>query len=108
MKKWGLALILVFTASLMSGCYISRQGEKFDARAYRYSTVHTNAAAITNFTTVESTNRIRAEWLQPSGDFYRIGPGDHLELEILGDPGSRSPVTVGPDGKIYFYVLPGI
>jgi polysaccharide export outer membrane protein len=108
MKKWGLALILVFTASLMSGCYISRQGEKFDARAYRYPTVHTNAAAITNFTTVESTNRIRAEWLQPSGDFYRIGPGDHLELEILGDPGSRSPVTVGPDGKIYFYVLPGI
>ncbi|HEV8542693.1 MAG TPA: SLBB domain-containing protein [Verrucomicrobiae bacterium] len=108
-KKWGLALLLVCAGSLLSGCYVTHQGPDFDARAYRYPTGHTNgAAAITNFTTVESTNRIRPDWLKPSADFYRIGPGDHLELEIVGDSGSREQATVGPDGKIYFYVLPGI
>lgn len=39
---------------------------------------------------------------------YRLGPGDVLEMEIVGDPLSRSRSIVGPDGKIYFHMLPGI
>lgn len=39
---------------------------------------------------------------------YRLGPGDQLEIEVLGDIDSRARTVVGPDGKIYFYVLPGI
>lgn len=39
---------------------------------------------------------------------YRIGPGDQLEIQVLGDVDTRSLTTVGPDGKIYFYMLPGI
>lgn len=39
---------------------------------------------------------------------YRLGPGDELEIEVLGDIDTRARTTVGPDGKIYFYVLPGI
>src|SRR5208337_4115030 len=31
-----------------------------------------------------------------------------LELEILGTPASRAATAVGPDGKIYFYLLPGL
>jgi polysaccharide biosynthesis/export protein len=39
---------------------------------------------------------------------YRLGPGDMLEIQVLGDIDTRARTVVGPDGKIYFYVLPGI
>lgn len=44
---------------------------------------------------------------RPSSD-YRLGPGDVLEIEIVGDLTSRTRTVVGPDGKVYFNVLPGI
>jgi protein involved in polysaccharide export with SLBB domain len=37
-----------------------------------------------------------------------LGPGDRLEIEILGDPISRTLTTVGPDGRIYYHLLPGV
>lgn len=46
--------------------------------------------------------------LRPSGGEYRLGPGDLLEVELVGEPASRSRSVVGPDGKIYFHMLPGI
>lgn len=39
---------------------------------------------------------------------YRVGPGDQLEIAVLGDVDTNSLCTVGPDGKIYFYMLPGM
>src|SRR5213075_3544856 len=33
---------------------------------------------------------------------------DRLEIEVIGDPASRTITIVGPDGKIYFSLLPGI
>ncbi len=39
---------------------------------------------------------------------YKLGPGDLLEIEVLGDIDTRARTVVGPDGKIYFYVLPGL
>lgn len=39
---------------------------------------------------------------------YRLGPGDMLQIEVVGDLTTRSRTVVGPDGKIYFNVLPGI
>lgn len=46
--------------------------------------------------------------LQRPATEYRLGPGDQLEIEVLGDVDTRTLTTVGPDGKIYFYMLPGI
>lgn len=46
--------------------------------------------------------------LQPSANVFRLGPGDQLELEVIGDLSTRANVTVGPDGKIYYYMLPGL
>ena len=102
MKKTGTLLLLTLAGLLMSGCYITKRGPKFDARAYRNATVVTNLAA------VDSTNVIQREWLEPSTNFFTLGPGDRLELEIMGDPASRAIVPVQPDGKIYYYLLPGI
>jgi polysaccharide export outer membrane protein len=39
---------------------------------------------------------------------YRLGPGDVLDLEVIGEPNTLTTTFVGPDGKIYFYLLPGI
>jgi polysaccharide export outer membrane protein len=39
---------------------------------------------------------------------YRLGPGDVLDIEVLGDVNTQATSVVGPDGKIYFYLLPGI
>ncbi len=46
--------------------------------------------------------------LRPASDLFRLGPGDKLEIEVMGDSNTRASTTVGPDGKIYYYILPGI
>jgi protein involved in polysaccharide export with SLBB domain len=60
------------------------------------------------FITVESTNMVRSEWLKPPSDLFRLGPSDVVEIELLGDPLSRTTTTVGPDGKIYFNLTTGM
>jgi protein involved in polysaccharide export with SLBB domain len=102
MKKIGVLLLWTSLGLLMSGCFISKRGPEFNARAYR------KAMALTNFTTVSTTNTVNPEWLQPSTNFFTLGPGDKLEIEILGDTSSRAIAQVMPDGKIYYNLLPGI
>ncbi|MCX6950775.1 MAG: SLBB domain-containing protein [Verrucomicrobia bacterium] len=46
--------------------------------------------------------------LRPDESAFRLGPGDQLEVEMIGDASTRATVTVGPDGKIYYYMLPGL
>jgi protein involved in polysaccharide export with SLBB domain len=46
--------------------------------------------------------------LLPAETDFRLGPGDQLEIEVVGDLSTLAPVTVGPDGKIYYYILPGL
>jgi protein involved in polysaccharide export with SLBB domain len=46
--------------------------------------------------------------LQFPSDVFKLGPGDRMEIEFVGDLTSRTSVEVGPDGKIYFYLLPGL
>jgi len=101
-KPTGILILGTLLAMLMSGCFISKRGPKFDALGYR------KASIVTNFTTVETTNKVQAEWLRPSTNLSRLGPGDKLEIEIIGDAASRALVTVMPDGKIYYNLLPGI
>jgi protein involved in polysaccharide export with SLBB domain len=54
------------------------------------------------------TNAIDPSWLQPPTQLFTLGPGDKLEIELLGEPTSRTTTVVAPDGKIYFSLLPGI
>lgn len=46
--------------------------------------------------------------LKPSTEAFTLGPGDVIDVEVLGDATSRSQLTVGPDGKVYFNLLPGL
>jgi polysaccharide biosynthesis/export protein len=65
-------------------------------------------AVATNATTETLTNQLPAELLRPREDMFTLGPGDAVEIEILGTPTSRATATVGPDGKIYYNLLPGL
>jgi polysaccharide biosynthesis/export protein len=60
------------------------------------------------FQSVELTDRNTAALLRAPMDPYRLGPGDVIEVEALGEAASRATLTVGPDGKIYYSLLPGI
>jgi polysaccharide export outer membrane protein len=57
---------------------------------------------------VELTNRLNPACLQASTELFTLGPGDKLEIEILGEPASKAVTVVAPDGKIYFNLLPGL
>jgi polysaccharide export outer membrane protein len=52
--------------------------------------------------------QIDASMLKPSDGPFHLGPGDKLDIEVMGDGGSRTTVTVGPDGRIYYNILPGL
>jgi polysaccharide biosynthesis/export protein len=58
--------------------------------------------------TTSVTNVVSADLLKPAAAPFRLGPGDKLEIEFLGDINSKTLTTVGPDGKIYFHFLPGL
>lgn len=66
------------------------------------------AAPVSGLVAVAPDQTLDPALLKPTADAFRLGPGDRVEIEIMGDPSTRSTVTVGPDGKIYYYILPGI
>ncbi|MFO1499429.1 MAG: polysaccharide biosynthesis/export family protein [Verrucomicrobiota bacterium] len=90
----------------LTGCQgpFAHSGPRFDAR----QPAATAATAATNLVPVELTNRLSADWLKPSSDAFTLGPGDRIEVEILSDSSAHATLTVGPDGKIYFFLLPGL
>ncbi|HYG24100.1 MAG TPA: polysaccharide biosynthesis/export family protein [Verrucomicrobiae bacterium] len=57
---------------------------------------------------VTVTNHIDAAWLAAPTNLFTLGPGDRLEIELLDEPASKSTTVVGPDGKLYFNLLPGL
>jgi polysaccharide biosynthesis/export protein len=85
---------------LLTGCL--QPGPKFNPyipKTYQETTF--SSITLTN-------NKAAAELLKPSSALFTLGPGDKLELEVLGDLTTRTLTTVGPDGKIYFHLLPGL
>ncbi len=90
-------LLTVGAAVLLSGCATKRRA--------------TGPAAIpASFTPTPVTGMAALDpaLLQRPVLEYKLGPGDLLLVEIVGDLTTRSRTVVGPDGKIYFNVLPGI
>lgn len=58
--------------------------------------------------TLTTTNEAHPELLRPSSAPFTLGPGDRLEIELVGTANSRAVTSVGPDGKLYFSLLPGL
>jgi polysaccharide biosynthesis/export protein len=85
--------------ALLAGC--ASPGPQSAAR-------YTFSQSVTNLSAVTLTNELSPDLLRPGDNFFTLGPGDSLEIEIVGNPASRAVTFVGPDGKIYFHLLPGL
>lgn len=94
MKTFNSFLSTVCLLALLAGC---ATGPKFDPRSAGGALATTTIRAETN-----------ADLLKPGNGLFTLGPGDQLEIEIAGNASSRQTLTVGPDGKIYFNMLPGL
>ena len=102
-KRAGLCLLGGLALATLIGCQ-SASGPRFDARAASAAKL----GALTNFTTVTETNLLSLEWLKPPTNRFTLGPGDDLEIEIMGDALTRATNFVAPDGRLYYYLLPGL
>ena len=85
--------------ALLPGCKSTEP--RFESRD-PFAMSGTNSAAVT------LTNQLDPALLRPTENFFTLGPGDSVEIEIAGTPASRAVTLVGPDGKIYYYLLPGL
>ena len=74
----------------------------------RFSQLDPPAAAIDAPQAVTVTNEFDPAWLKPPTEMYTLGPGDKLEIELIGEPTSKTTTVVAPDGKLYFNLLPGV
>jgi protein involved in polysaccharide export with SLBB domain len=98
MKRLPMLAIVALFSVASAGCHSTAQFKKHDGTA---------GAATGDFTKTSRGGKIDPAWLQPPKDPFRLGPGDVLELEILGDGTTRTMTTVGADGKIYYQLLSG-
>jgi len=112
MKRKILFLVLVAAMVLLVGCGTTT-GPRFDAAA----TTQARIAELTNLTAVAASAGPDAALLQVPTQYFKLGPGDSLEIQLVGE--STTPIAtggrampavtiVGPDGKIYFNLLPGL
>jgi polysaccharide biosynthesis/export protein len=91
-------LPLLAAALLLSGCETMRH----------HAAAPQNVATTFTPTPVTELPPLDAALLQRPNFEYRLGPGDVVDIEVVGDVSTRQRAVVGPDGKIYFYILPGI
>lgn len=94
----GISLAL----ALLTGCQVPSHSDapRFNPRGMG---VFSNSAA-----GVTVGQQLDPALLQPDRELFTLGPGDQIQAEILGRATSRVDMTVGPDGKIYFDLLPGL
>ncbi len=85
--------------ALLTGCQILPKRKSKSAGT---------GAPLSGLVVVKPAEPLDPALLEPNGDFFRLGPGDKLEIEVMGQADTQSTATVGPDGKIYYYILPGI
>jgi polysaccharide biosynthesis/export protein len=54
------------------------------------------------------TNQLDPALLYAPTNLFTLGPGDKLDIEMPEETNSLTSTVVGPDGKIYFSLLPGL
>jgi protein involved in polysaccharide export with SLBB domain len=89
------SIAFVALAVLLSGC---------STRRAKSNVIPANFAPAT----VAEMSPVDPGLLQRPAFEYKLGPGDVLDIEVLGDVNTQASSVVGPDGKMYFYLLPGI
>jgi polysaccharide biosynthesis/export protein len=89
-------------AMLIAGCQ-SKKAETFDPNAeVSYSPTDQESG----FKPV-AVAKLDPRWLKPDEKPFRLGPGDRIEIEVIGDFTTMETTFVAPDGKIYYHLLDG-
>ncbi len=57
---------------------------------------------------VTVTNQLDPVLLRAPTNLFTLGPGDKVDIELPDETNSLTTTVVGPDGKIYFGLLPGV
>ncbi|HVV02106.1 MAG TPA: polysaccharide biosynthesis/export family protein, partial [Verrucomicrobiae bacterium] len=92
-------------AALVAGCASHRSLEASNAEFSEPSQGSAFSRA-TELHPVTLTNALAAP--VASDSLFTLGPGDTIDIEVIGNAASRAQATVGPDGKIYYSLLPGL
>ena len=61
-----------------------------------------------DFTQTQENPALPEELLAPPSTPFTLGPGDRIAIDIVEDVYGPSDTVVGPDGKIYYDLLPGL
>ncbi len=93
--------VIAVAVALLTGCQIPSQSKapRFDPRPNIWSN---------GPNTITLQRPLDPALLNPPSELFKLGPGDRIEVEMLGKPNSRAQLTVGPDGKVYYDLLPGL
>lgn len=94
-----LILLLLGALVALAGCSTPPEDRRFNP----YAKMSESTDEI--FVPVNQTNQPNRDLLARPKDIFRLGPGDVIEIRILGDDRSATKTLVGPDGKIYFNLL---
>lgn len=78
----------------------SGKGPRFDPYADR-------SLSNAEFSKAPETKQLQPEMLQAPLEPFTLGPGDRISIDIVEDIYGPSDTVVGPDGKIYYDLLPG-
>lgn len=100
MKTLRLPILTACTLALFAALTGCTTGPKFDARA--------SSPVFASPDGTPMTTQIDPVWLKPGTNLFTLGPGDVVDLEIMGKPATRTTAPVGPDGKLYFSFLSGV
>jgi len=98
MMRFWFSCVFAAAALFMVGCVNVLHGPGFDPRDFQSRM----------FEELSATNQLDPAWLRPPTKEFRLGPGDRVDIELIGNSDGPQPTLVGPDGKIYFNLSPGL
>jgi len=108
------ALVVCLSALLIAGCASGSKRHGFSAvpsptSDSRFAALgNPGAPAVTNVSGELVKSALTPDMLQPGGNPFTLGPGDSIEIEVIGNANSRAITPVGLDGRIYYNLLPGL
>ncbi|MFT4900747.1 MAG: polysaccharide export outer membrane protein [Lentimonas sp.] len=97
-------IMFALVLAVFSGCQSRNAPETFDPR----SELERSRLGSSHFIEMEGGRELRAEWLRPSLEPYRLGVGDWVDVEISGVDSSRAQTFVMPDGRVYYDLAGGV
>jgi protein involved in polysaccharide export with SLBB domain len=105
-KRFFLCLtfgILPGTLLLVAGCKTDDTGSSYAASLPVPPPIKADGLQMESV-----TNQLNPELLRAPTNLFTLGPGDKVEIEMPDETNSLTTTVVGPDGKIYFSLLPGL